>query len=38
MTEQLTIRPMSRQEADELVSWAAREGWNPGLHDADVFW
>ncbi len=38
MTDQLTIRPMSRNEADELVGWAAREGWNPGLHDADVFW
>jgi GNAT superfamily N-acetyltransferase len=20
------------------VSWADQEGWNPGLHDADVFW
>jgi ribosomal protein S18 acetylase RimI-like enzyme len=29
---------MTRIEVDELVSWAAREGWNPGLHDADLFW
>jgi GNAT superfamily N-acetyltransferase len=29
---------MDRSEVDELVSWAAREGWNPGLHDADIFW
>lgn len=21
-----------------LVSWAEVEGWNPGPHDADVFW
>jgi hypothetical protein len=29
---------MSRPEVDELVSWAAQEGWNPGLQDADLFW
>ena len=29
---------MTRPEVDELVAWAAREGWNPGLHDAAVFW
>jgi ribosomal protein S18 acetylase RimI-like enzyme len=29
---------MSRPEVDELVDWAAQEGWNPGLHDADIFW
>jgi GNAT superfamily N-acetyltransferase len=29
---------MTRVEVDELVGWAAREGWNPGLHDADLFW
>lgn len=29
---------MSRSEVDELVDWAAREGWNPGLHDAELFW
>jgi hypothetical protein len=23
---------------DTLVEWAAREGWNPGLDDAEVFW
>jgi GNAT superfamily N-acetyltransferase len=23
---------------DELVSWAAHEGWNPGLHDAEICW
>ncbi|MCB0053321.1 MAG: GNAT family N-acetyltransferase, partial [Caldilinea sp.] len=29
---------MTRSEVDELVAWAAREGWNPGLHDAEIFW
>lgn len=38
MSNGLVIRNMTRSEVDELVDWAAREGWNPGLHDADVFW
>jgi len=29
---------MDRREVEDLVSWAAQEGWNPGLHDADIFW
>lgn len=33
-----TIRPMVRQEVDIAVDWAAVEGWNPGLHDADCFY
>jgi len=32
-----TIRTMRRDEVDIAVEWAAREGWNPGLHDADAF-
>lgn len=38
MVEQITMRPMSRQEVDLLVDWAAQEDWNPGLHDAEIFW
>lgn len=38
MVNSLEIRAMSRPEVDVLVAWAAREGWNPGLHDADLFW
>ena len=38
MSKELEIRNMSRSDVDELVAWAAREGWNPGLHDADLFW
>jgi len=32
------IRNMHRGELDTLVDWAAAEGWNPGLNDADIFW
>lgn len=38
MTKELEIRPMNRAEVDQLVAWAAAEGWNPGRHDADLFW
>ena len=38
MDAKLQIRTMTRAEVDELVEWAAQEGWNPGLHDADIFW
>jgi Acetyltransferase (GNAT) domain/Acetyltransferase (GNAT) family len=30
-------RPMRRDELDLAVDWAAAEGWNPGLRDADAF-
>ena len=33
-----TIREMTRDELNLAVDWAAREGWNPGLHDADCFY
>lgn len=32
------FRPLQRSELDLLVEWAAAEGWNPGLDDAEVFW
>lgn len=38
MTNELVIRNMTRSEVDELVGWAAHEDWNPGLHDAELFW
>lgn len=38
MSSKLFIRNMTRLEVNELVEWAAREGWNPGLHDAELFW
>jgi GNAT superfamily N-acetyltransferase len=38
MNNELEIRQMRRSEVDDLIAWAAREGWNPGLHDAELFW
>ncbi|MBY4675338.1 GNAT family N-acetyltransferase [Marinobacterium arenosum] len=32
-----SIRVMSRDEVDIAVEWAATEGWNPGLKDADCY-
>ncbi len=29
---------MRRAEVDLAVEWAAAEGWNPGLHDAECFY
>lgn len=29
---------MTRAEVDIAIDWAAAEGWNPGLHDADCFY
>jgi len=34
----VVIRAMTRAELDQLVGWAADEGWNPGIDDAEVFW
>jgi len=38
MTKELVIRNMTRPEVDGLVGWAVREGWNPGLNEAEIFW
>ncbi len=32
------IRTMNRKEVDYAIEWAAKEGWNPGIHDADCFY
>jgi GNAT superfamily N-acetyltransferase len=32
-----TVKTMTRKEVNLAVDWAAAEGWNPGLHDADCF-
>jgi GNAT superfamily N-acetyltransferase len=34
----MKIRRMTRDELDTLIYWAAHEGWNPGLDDAEAFW
>jgi ribosomal protein S18 acetylase RimI-like enzyme len=38
MTTRFAVRRMSRSELDLAIEWAALEGWNPGLHDADAFY
>ncbi len=37
-TTEYTIKTMSRQEVPIAIGWAAEEGWNPGLHDADCYY
>lgn len=32
-----TIRNMTRNEINIAIDWAAIEGWNPGLYDAECF-
>ncbi len=32
------IRTMTRKDLDIAVDWAAKEGWNPGIYDTDVFY
>ena len=35
--ENVTFRTMTREEVQTAMDWAAREGWNPGLSDAECF-
>ena len=32
------ITTMNRKEIDIAIEWAAKEGWNPGIHDADCYY
>lgn len=34
----MAYRPLQRSELTAVLNWAAREGWEPGLRDADAFW
>lgn len=38
MAVDFSIKIMDRATLDFAVEWAAKEGWNPGLHDADAFY
>lgn len=38
MSKEYRIEHMTRDDLDVAVEWAAREGWNPGLHDAESFY
>lgn len=33
-----SIRRMNRDDLQIAIAWAAAEGWNPGLHDAECFY
>ena len=35
--ENYTIRTMTREEVEIAIEWAAKEGWNPGLHDSACY-
>ena len=37
MNKDYSIRTMDKKEVDLAVEWAAKEGWNPGINDADCF-
>jgi len=37
MGDEITIRTLEQAELRTVLDWAADEGWNPGLHDADAF-
>ena len=36
--DKLHIRKMKEPELQLAIDWAASEGWNPGLHDAELFY
>ena len=35
--DDLTIAPMGAEDLEQVLAWAAAEGWNPGLADAAAF-
>jgi GNAT superfamily N-acetyltransferase len=37
MGDALRIRHLERSDVHVALDWAAAEGWNPGVHDADAF-
>lgn len=37
-TGNFRIRRMNRKDIDLAIDWAAGEGWNPGLNDAECFY
>lgn len=37
LAAKMIIRPVTPFEMETAVEWAAGEGWNPGLHDTEMF-
>lgn len=38
LNPKLHIRTMKQEELSIAINWAQSEGWNPGLHDAELFY
>ncbi|WP_408073456.1 GNAT family N-acetyltransferase [Legionella pneumophila] len=38
MIKDYLIETMNQDEVNLAITWAAREGWNPGIHDATCFY
>ncbi|HDU8132738.1 TPA: GNAT family N-acetyltransferase, partial [Legionella pneumophila] len=38
MIKDYLVETMNQDEVNLAISWAAREGWNPGIHDATCFY
>lgn len=38
MQSRYVINTMDREQLDIALDWAAQEGWNPGIHDADNYY
>ncbi len=38
MAVELVIRTMKLEDLEDVVTWAAEEGWNPGLYDARCYY
>lgn len=38
MDKKYIVSSMSKEEVHLAIDWAKREGWNPGLHDAELFY
>jgi GNAT superfamily N-acetyltransferase len=36
--ENIVVQKLKQIDLETLIRWAANEGWNPGKHDAKVFW
>jgi len=36
--DEIIVRNMTREECALAIEWAAKEGWNPGIHDAESFY
>ena len=36
--EHIQFKNLNQEQLTVLMSWAANEGWNPGIHDAQAFW